>query len=443
MIVVFLFVVIEVFVVWLLRFSTEHARWFQAHIVEVFVESSLLQSWPWRLLRYALWPLRRLNGGNKLPGDPFGDSGFDQRFLTAPMKSAVDKYQLLPEFLKSFQALAAFGCFTDEWMYNELFCRFLNVRIGKPSIEVDSSVEDITPPTCRLSDQTYAAPIYVDIEYMKGSRNNPEKERKVSAPLDPGGYFVIKGTEKVILIQEQLSKNRIIIDTDKKGNITASVTSSTEKIKTKTVIVMENEKLWLQLNQFPKKVPLMVVMKAMGMESDQEVIQMVGRDPRYSFLLLPSIEECTKCKVYTQEQALEYLDSKVHQDNFQPKCIYVAVMIRRIVDAILNKDAMDDKDYVGNKQLELSGQLISLPFEDLFKSMTTELKNQIDKKIGKPDKVNNFDILPELTHLGLTITLGLERTLSTGNFEIKRFRMQRKGMTQVLQGYHLLVLWAT
>lgn len=34
----------------------------------------------------------------------------------------------------------------------------------------------------------------------------------------------------------------------------------------------------------------MVVMKAMGIESDQEVVQMVGRDPRYSALLLPSIE---------------------------------------------------------------------------------------------------------------------------------------------------------
>lgn len=34
----------------------------------------------------------------------------------------------------------------------------------------------------------------------------------------------------------------------------------------------------------------MVVMKAMGMESDQEVVQLIGRDPRYSLLLLPSIE---------------------------------------------------------------------------------------------------------------------------------------------------------
>ena len=34
----------------------------------------------------------------------------------------------------------------------------------------------------------------------------------------------------------------------------------------------------------------MIVMKAMGMESDQEVVQMVGRDPQFSVLLLPSIE---------------------------------------------------------------------------------------------------------------------------------------------------------
>lgn len=43
-------------------------------------------------------------------------------------------------------------------------------------------------------------------------------------PMDPGGYFIVRGTEKVILIQEQLSKNRMIVDTDSKGNIECSVT---------------------------------------------------------------------------------------------------------------------------------------------------------------------------------------------------------------------------
>ncbi|TYH98570.1 hypothetical protein ES332_A11G006000v1 [Gossypium tomentosum] len=53
---------------------------------------------------------------------------------------------------------------------------------------------------------------------------------------------------------------------------------------------MDKEKIYLLLNQFVKKIPIMVVMKAMGMESDQEVMQMVGADPCYSALLLPSME---------------------------------------------------------------------------------------------------------------------------------------------------------
>ena len=108
-------------------------------------------------------------------------------------------------------------------------------------------------------------------------------------------------------------------------------------------------------------------MKAMGMESDQEVVQMVGRDPRYGDLLFPSIQvlllddktdtipmtvyldlefvlssnillhcfsmlfftvhcissifrlfkclllsqECASERIYTQQQALQYMDEKV------------------------------------------------------------------------------------------------------------------------------------
>jgi len=45
-------------------------------------------------------------------------------------------------------------------------------------------------------------------------------------PLDPGGYFAVKGTEKVILVQEQLSKSRILVETDSsKGIASVSVTS--------------------------------------------------------------------------------------------------------------------------------------------------------------------------------------------------------------------------
>ncbi|MED6179430.1 DNA-directed RNA polymerase III subunit 2 [Stylosanthes scabra] len=446
--------------------------------------------------------------GKQWPNYPFSDSGtIDKQLLTAPIKSATDKFQLLPEFLKIRglvkQHLDSYNYFIETEMqkiidanniirmtkFPQIYLRFLKIRIGKPSVSVDTAVENITPHTCRLTDLTYAAPINVDIEYVS-THDVAEKRRKTNlcigrmpimlrshscvlhgkdeaelarlgeCPLDPGGYFIIKGTEKKPNEHSHDTMTDYIQNVS--GSINASVTASTDKIKTKTVIVMEHEKMWVQLNVFPKKVPLMVVMKGMGMESDQEVIQMIGRDPRYSLLLMPSIEECSKNGVYTQQQALEYLDSKaksftysnnssekegrafrilkdvflahvpVHQNNFRAKCIYAAVMMRRMMDAILNKDAMDDKDYVGNKRLELSGQIISLLFEDLFKTMIIEVRTHIDKLLEKADRARHFDISTCLEGK-YTITNGLERTLSTGNFDIKRFKMKRKGMTQVLQ----------
>ncbi|KAK4855821.1 hypothetical protein QYF36_011267 [Acer negundo] len=416
----------------------------------------------------------------------------------ASVKSSVDKYQLLPEFLKVRglvkQHLDSFNYFVTTGIKRivrandrlvsavnpSIYIWFKDVRIGQPSIYRDGINEKITPQMCRLSDLTYAAPITVDIEYTTlGShpekimqkkdvtigrmpimlrscccilygKDEAELARLGECPLDPGGYFIIKGTEKVLLIQEQLSKNRIIIDTDKKGNINASVTSNTELVKSKTVIQMEKG-----------KIPIMVVLKAMGMESDQEVVQMVGRDPRFSALLLPSIEDCASLDIYTQEKASEYLEGKVKKfnfgspssnqerralailrdvflanvpvskNNFRPKCLYVGVMLRRMMEAMLNKDAMDDKDYVGNKRLELSGQLVSLLFEDLLKTMITQSQNTIDFILKKPNTASRFDPTPSIKKN--IIFEGLERTLSTGNFDVKRFKMHRKGMTQVLQ----------
>ena len=52
---------------------------------------------------------------------------------------------------------------------------------------------------------------------------------------------------------------------------------------------------------------------------------------------------------------------------YMAKLRYLALMIRRIIDAIYDPSKLDDKDYYGNKRLELAGQLISLLFEDLFK----------------------------------------------------------------------------
>ncbi|KAI3892847.1 hypothetical protein MKW92_036924 [Papaver armeniacum] len=429
--------------------------------------------------------------------------GIDKQFLAAPIKKAVDKFPLVPEFLKvrglvkqhldsynyfvniGIKKIVRANALIESAIDPQIGFRYTNVEIGEPCIDIDTARKSLVPQECRLWDMTYAAPITVSVVSNRriNGRIEPPKERKNivigrmpvmlrscrcvlngkdedelarlgECPLDPGGYFVVKGTEKVVLIQEQLSNNRIIIDTVK-GNLVASVTSSTEKIKSKTVILMDKDRIYLLLNQFSKKVPIMVVMKAMGIESDQEVVQMVGRDPRYANMLLPSIQECATANVYSQKQALEYLDNNVkkygfsnasqegralsilrdvfianvpvREMNFRPKCIYAAVMMRRMMDANLNKAAIDDKDYVGNKRLELSGQLISLLFEDLFKTMNDEAKKRMDLELKKGTSRS-----PESYIMGNSITQGLERALSTGNWDLKRFRMHKTGMSQVL-----------
>eukprot|EP00741_Cyanophora_paradoxa_P012669 tig00020614_g12240.t1 len=92
--------------------------------------------------------------------------------------------------------------------------------------------------------------------------------------------------------------------------------------------------------------------------------------------------------------------------------------------------AIDDKDYYGNKRLELSGQLIALLFEDLFKRFNSDLKRNADQVLTKQNRAQQFDVVKCIRPD--TITHGLEHALSTGNWSVKRFKMERSGVTQVL-----------
>ena len=104
---------------------------------------------------------------------------------------------------------------------------------------------DVFPHECRLRDLTYSGIVYVDVQYRRGSeivtkRGQPigrlpimlrsnlchlygasdsEMAKAQECPLDPGGYFVVKGTEKVILVHEQISKNRPIVEVDQNRDL--------------------------------------------------------------------------------------------------------------------------------------------------------------------------------------------------------------------------------
>lgn len=208
---------------------------------------------------------------------------------------------------------------SDNPNFKEYYLKFTAINVGKPMIEEDFRQHMLTPNECRIRDLTYSAPIYVDLEYTKGDvifkrkqvvighmpimlgssncwltdKSHEELAKIRECPYDPRGYFIIKGSEKVVLIQEQISKNRIIIEIDSKKNLSAQVTSSTLTQKTRTTITFKHSKFYLKQNSFSEDIPISVIFKAMGMESDQEIAHMVGTEIKYLEKLSLSLQECS------------------------------------------------------------------------------------------------------------------------------------------------------
>ncbi|KAK2158794.1 hypothetical protein LSH36_164g11051 [Paralvinella palmiformis] len=429
----------------------------------------------------------------------------DKTKLAQPVNTVEEKWKLLPAFLKVKglvrQHIDSFNYFINSEIRSimkandkitsdadpNFYMKYLNIYVGMPDVEEGFNItKPISPHECRLRDMTYSAPITVDIEYTRGQqriiRNNlpigrmpimlrssncvltgktPAELAKLNeCPIDPGGYFIVKGTEKAILIQEQLSKNRMIVEADKKGNASCSVTSSTHERKSKTYVIMKNGRYYLKHNTFTEDIPIVIVLKAMGVECDQEIVQLVGSEEKVLAAMAPSLEECYKAQVFTQVQALKYMGNKVRQRrmwggpkktkveearellqgtilahvpvvnwNFKVKVVYLALMLRRTILAQGATLKVDDRDYYGNKRLELAGQLLSLLFEDLFKKFNSELKKIADSTIPKP-RAAQFDIVKHMRQD--QITNGLIHAISSGNWSIKRFKMERAGVTQVL-----------
>lgn len=425
-----------------------------------------------------------------------------------------DKWNLLPAFLKVKglvkQHIDSYNYFIEHELSdilkanefvrsdvdNKFFLKYTHIRVGDPErLEYDDMpiVAKVTPNECRLRDLTYAAPIFVDIQYVRGGRlvarkNIPigrmpvmlrsslcvlsgQTDKRLAymneCALDPGGYFIVNGTEKVILVQEQLSKNRVIVETDaKKSMVSASVTSSTHERKSKSYVVMKKERIYLQHNVLTEAVPIVVALKAMGIQSDHEMLLLVaGTDSAYQDDFAVNFEEAAKLGVHTQQQALEWIGGRVKmgkkgfgmpqrrnfaQDglealadiiithvpviglDFRPKALYVCFMVRRVLMAMHDPKLVDDRDYVGNKRLELAGQLLSLLFEDLFKKFNSDLKMNIDKVLKKPNRTSEFDAFTHIQAHGNMITQGMNRAISTGNWSLKRFKMERAGVTHVL-----------
>jgi DNA-directed RNA polymerase III subunit RPC2 len=156
-------------------------------------------------------------------------------------------------------------------------------------------------------------------------------------------------------------------------------------LKSKTYVVTKKGRIYLRHNSIAEDVPIAIALKALGIQSDKEILLLTaGTTEAYRSTFSQCLEEAAKLGIFTRHQALEFIGAKVKVNrkvvgprrpaweealealativlahvtvkgiDLHPKAIFVGTMTRRVLMAMHDEKMVDDRDYVGNKRLEL------------------------------------------------------------------------------------------
>ncbi|AWR97198.1 DNA-directed RNA polymerase subunit B [Acidianus sulfidivorans JP7] len=309
------------------------------------------------------------------------------------------------------------------------------IRVGKPRVrEADRGDREITPMEARLRNLTYSAPIFLtmipvenniegepvevyigDLPIMLKSIADPTSELDAQKlveigedPKDPGGYFIINGTEKVIVTQEDLATNRVLVDSGKSGsNVvqTAKIISSTSGYRVPiTIERLRDSTIHVSFPAVPGRIPFVILMRALGMVTDKDITFAVSFDPEIQNELLPSLEQASS--ITTQEDALDFIGNRIAigqkresriqkaeqilDKYFMPhlgltpedrkkKAYYLGYAVSKVIELQLGRRDPDDKDHYANKRLKLAGDMFSSLFRVAFKAFVKDLDYQLEK----------------------------------------------------------------
>ena len=357
------------------------------------------------------------------------------------------------------------------------------VITGPYVTEVDGTRHEIYPMEARLRNLTYAMPLSVEmIPVINGKEMGKElvyigdlptmlkskycylyglsEEGLImhgEDPLDPGGYFIINGSERVIVALEDLAPNRILVDVETKGTLPvyrAKIFSTTVGFRARIEMRMKpNGALYVSLPGVPSEIPFVVLMRALGLESDKEIAEAVSLDKEVQSELEPSFEEALD--IDTVEDALLFIGNRVAHgqvrsyrlqramqvidNNFMPhvgrspdkrieKAHLLAEMAARVIELKLGRRKPDDKDHVKNKRLKLAGPLLADLFRIAFRNLCRDIKYQLER-MGSRKRMLSVSIA---VRPGI-ITDKLQHALATGNWG-----RGKVGITQLLDRTNLI-----
>ena len=352
------------------------------------------------------------------------------------------------------------------------------VKLQKPRMmELDGSITHITPAEARLRNVSYAAPVMMEASVVEDGKtlesrfvhigdvpvmaksnacilHNFSTQKLVEHgedPNDPGGYFIINGSERVVVGLEDLSYNKIIVDRETVGgNIVfkAKVYSSIVGYRAKLELVMKNDGLIVaRIPGSPVDIPVVTLMRALGLESDREIASVVSLVPRLQDELEGSFEKAGD--IPTLKDAIVYISKRIapgmleefqikraetlldwsllphlgkHPENRKEKAQFLGEAACKLLELKLGWITPDDKDHYGNKVIKFAGQMLADLFRTAFRNLVRDMKYQLERSGQK----RGINAVAAAIRPGI-ITDKLNNAIATGNWG-----RGRVGVTQLL-----------
>ncbi|KAL0816584.1 hypothetical protein Bca101_073028 [Brassica carinata] len=269
---------------------------------------------------------------------------------------------------------------------------------------------------------------------------NGESYRKGECAFDQGGYFVIKGAEKVFIAQEQICTKRLWI-----SNSPWTVSYRSETKRNRFIVrLSENQKAEdfkrkekvLTVYFLSTEIPVWVLFFALGVASDKEAVDLIafdGGDASITNSVVASIQEADSvCEDFRHgRNALAYVEQQIKGTKFPPgesvdeclslylfpglkslkqKARFLGYMVKCLFSAYAGKRKCENRDNFRNKRIELAGELLErelrVHLAHARRTMTKAMQRHL---------TGDGDLKPIEHYLDASIiTNGLSRAFSTG-----------------------------
>ena len=381
----------------------------------------------------------------------------------------------------------------------EIVIRMKNIHLGRPTIkEANGAEHPATPMECRLRKLTYFSPVYLDFKIIDEDKPAPEIEERVHIgnlpimvrsaqcnlhanhishlcgdadrklspytstedadrlkqllrragedPLDPGGYFIINGTERVLISMEDLAPNRVTVEKNKKyAHETEVAKIFSQKDGVRKPLNIEKRRDGMLMVKIPSAgttpIPVVLLMRALGMENDKEIFAAIAgpvEAMKYTVANINDVKDNEEYGVESTEEAMQWLEKKFaagqqkeyreariqnlldkellphlgsSEDNREKKAIFLGRIVRQVLEMAITDRDPNDKDHYANKRVRLAGDLIEDLYRVSMQQLARDLKYQLERHHNRKRELRiNACLRPDV------LTQKIMHALATGNW---------------------------